>query len=114
MCSSDLHGRDWIGNDTPEDGLFRVSAKGQFFGFPYCHTGGVVDPDIKKDKPCEGVTPAVLPVGAHAAVMGLHFYTGDMFPAEYKNVAFIARKGSWNRDQKNGYDVVMVFIYEFF
>ena len=40
--------------------------------------------------------------------MGLHFYTGDMFPAEYKNVAFIARKGSWNRDQKNGYDVVMV------
>ena len=102
------HGRDWIGNDTPEDGLFRVSAKGQFFGFPYCHTGGVVDPDIKKDKPCEGVTPAVLPVGAHAAVMGLHFYTGDMFPAEYKNVAFIARKGSWNRDQKNGYDVVMV------
>ena len=102
------HGRDWIGNDTPEDGLFRVSAKGQFFGFPYCHTGGVIDPDIKKDKPCEGVTPAVLPVGAHAAVMGLHFYTGDMFPAEYKNVAFIARKGSWNRDQKNGYDVVMV------
>ena len=102
------HGRDWIGNDTPEDGLFRVSAKGQFFGFPYCHTGGVVDPDIKKDKPCEGVTPAVLPVGAHASTMGLHFYTGDMFPAEYKNVAFIARKGSWNRDQKNGYDVVMV------
>jgi glucose/arabinose dehydrogenase len=47
-------------------------------------------------------------MGAHAAAMGLQFYTGNMFPAEYKNAMLIARKGSWNRTQKSGYDVVMV------
>ena len=47
-------------------------------------------------------------MGPHAAVMGLHFYTGNMFPAEYKNAMFVARKGSWNRTKKSGFDVVMV------
>jgi glucose/arabinose dehydrogenase len=40
--------------------------------------------------------------------MGVHFYTGTMFPSEYRNVMFVARKGSWNRTQKFGYDVVTV------
>jgi glucose/arabinose dehydrogenase len=102
------HGRDWMGNDSPEDGLFRLGKTGQNFGFPYCHLGTIADPDIKKANPCDGVTPAVAPMGAHAAVMGLQFYTGNMFPAEYKNAMFVARKGSWNRDQKNGFDVVVV------
>ena len=102
------HSRDWLGEDSPEDGLNRLGKVGQNFGFPYCHVGGIADPDIKKANPCEGVTPVVQAMGAHAAVMGLHFYTGNMFPAEYKNAMFVARKGSWNRDQKNGYDVVMV------
>ena len=47
-------------------------------------------------------------MGPHAAVMGAHFYTGSMFPAEYRNAMFVARKGSWNRTQKFGYDVVIV------
>lgn len=102
------HSRDWLGDESPEDGLNRLSKVGQNFGFPYCHVGGIADPDIKKANPCEGVTPVVQAMGAHAAVMGLQFYTGDMFPAEYKNVMFIARKGSWNRNQKNGFDVVTV------
>ena len=102
------HGRDWLGNDMPEDELNRMSKIGQFFGFPYCHADGIPDPDIKKDKPCDGVTLPVSTMGPHAAVMGAHFYTGSMFPAEYKNVLFVARKGSWNRDRKFGYDVVTV------
>lgn len=102
------HGRDWMGDEGPEDGLFRLSKTGQNFGFPYCHLGSVPDPDIKKANPCEGVTPPVITMGAHAAVMGLHFYTGNMFPAEYKNAMFVARKGSWNRTQKSGFDVVTV------
>ena len=102
------HGRDWMGDDSPEDGLNRLSKVGQNFGFPYCHTGNIADPDIKKDKPCEGVTAPVQTMGAHTSVMGLQFYTGNMFPAEYKNAMFVARKGSWNRTQKSGYDVVMV------
>ena len=102
------HGRDWLGDDTPDDELNRMSKTGLNFGFPHCHANGLADPDIKKDNPCDGVTLPVKTMGPHAAVMGLHFYTGSMFPAEYKNVMFIARKGSWNRTKKLGYDVVMV------
>jgi glucose/arabinose dehydrogenase len=40
--------------------------------------------------------------------MGVMFYTGTMFPPEYRNVLFNARKGSWNSTKKNGYDVVTV------
>jgi glucose/arabinose dehydrogenase len=50
----------------------------------------------------------VTTMGPHAAVMGIHFYTGDMFPKEYQGVAFVARKGSWNRTKKFGYDIVTV------
>ena len=57
--------------------------------------------------PCAGVTlPAAL-TGPHSAGLGIKFYTGNMFPKSYQNVAFIARRGSWNREQKFGYDVVV-------
>ena len=102
------HGRDWMGDDSPEDELNRMSHTGQNFGFPYCHANGIADKDIRKDRACEGVTLPVQTMGGHSAVMGLHFYTGTMFPPEYRNAMFIARKGSWNRTKKNGYDVVMV------
>ena len=102
------HGRDWMGDNAPEDELNRLSRAGQFFGFPYCHAGGIADRDIKRDRPCDGVTLPVVTTGPHAATMGIHFYTGTMFPPEYRNVAFVARKGSWNRTQKFGYDVVTV------
>jgi glucose/arabinose dehydrogenase len=103
------HGRDWMGNDGPQDELNRI-AKGQEganFGYPYCHANGVPDADIRRPNPCAGVVlPAAL-TGPHAAGLGIMFYTGDMFPANYKNAAFIARKGSWNRDKKFGFDVVV-------
>jgi glucose/arabinose dehydrogenase len=106
------HGRDWLGNKTPDDELNRIDKPGNNYGFPYCHANGVVDPDVAKGKSkaeaCKGVTMPVLLMGAHAAVMGLHFYTGSMFPKEYQGQAFIARKGSWNRDDKIGFDVVTV------
>jgi glucose/arabinose dehydrogenase len=103
------NGRDWAGNAGPEDEL-NVIAKnneGAFFGFPYCHANGIPDPDVKKPNPCAGVTlPAAL-TGPHSAGLGIKFYTGSMFPKSYQNVAFIARRGSWNREQKFGYDVVI-------
>ena len=102
------HGRDWMGDDTPEDELNRISGTGQHFGFPYCHANGVADKDLKIDKPCDGITLPVTAMGPHVAAMGAHFYTGNMFPAEYKNLLFVARKGSWNRTKKSGYDVVTV------
>jgi glucose/arabinose dehydrogenase len=102
------HGRDWMGDAGPQDELNRLSKTGQFFGFPYCHAQGVPDADFKKADPCNGVTLPVTLMGPHAAVMGVLFYTGKMFPAEYRDTMFIARKGSWNRTTKFGFDVVNV------
>ena len=102
------HGRDWMGDDTPEDELNRMAKTGANFGFPYCHANGVADKDIKKANACDGVTLPATTMGPHAAAMGVHFYTGNMFPAEYRNAMFVARKGSWNRTKKFGYDVVTV------
>ena len=102
------HGRDWLGDNGPEDELNRIDKVGNFYGFPYCHAKGIPDPDIKKKDACKGVTLPVTTMGPHAANMGILFYTGDMFPKEYQGVAFVARKGSWNRTKKFGYDVVTV------
>ena len=102
------HGRDWMGDDGPADELNRITSVGQNFGFPYCHANGIPDRDLPKANACAGVTMPVQTMGPHSAVMGAHFYTGGMFPAEYRNTLFVARKGSWNRTQKFGYDVVTV------
>jgi glucose/arabinose dehydrogenase len=103
------NGRDWAGNAGPEDELNRVARnmEGANFGFPYCHANGIPDPDVKRPNPCAGVVMPAALTGPHSAGLGIKFYTGDMFPKSYKNVAFIARRGSWNREQKFGYDVVI-------
>ena len=102
------HGRDWMGDAGPEDELNRIDKPGNFYGYPYCHAKGIVDTDFKKKDACKGVTLPVTTMGPHAAVMGVRFYTGSMFPKEYQNTMFIARKGSWNRTVKFGFDVVNV------
>ena len=107
------NGRDWAGDAGPEEELNRVAANnvGGFFGFPYCHANGIPDPDIKRPNACAGVTLPAATLGPHAAALGMRFYTGNMFPAaEYKNNAIIARRGSWNRTKKFGYDVVLAKI----
>jgi|RhiMethySRZTD1v2_1073278.scaffolds.fasta_scaffold20065_3 glucose/arabinose dehydrogenase len=106
------NGRDWAGDAGPEEELNRVAAnaEGAFYGFPYCHANGIPDPDIKKPNPCAGVTMPAATLGPHAAALGMRFYTGSMFPADYKNAALIARRGSWNRTKKFGYDVVLAKI----
>jgi len=102
------HGRDWMGDDAPADELNRLTQEGANYGFPYCHADGKPDVEFKKANPCEGVTRPVALLGPHTAVMGVKFYTGTMFPAEYQNSMFIARKGSWNRSKPSGFDVVNV------
>ena len=102
------NGRDWAGNTGPQDELNRLPTgmEGANFGFPYCHADGVPDPDVSRPMPCAGVVMPAALTGPHSAGLGILFYTGSMFPAQYRNVAFIARRGSWNREQKFGYDVV--------
>jgi glucose/arabinose dehydrogenase len=104
------NGRDWAGDNGPEEELNRVPAKmiGAHFGFPFCHAKGIADPDIKRPDACAGVVQPVTTLGPHAAALGMRFYTGSMFPAEYKDAIFVARRGSWNRAKKYGYDVVVV------
>jgi glucose/arabinose dehydrogenase len=102
------NGRDWMGEEGPEEELNRVSKVGLNFGFPYCHSNGIPDVQFKKEDPCKGVTMPVVLLGPHAAVLGMIFYTGRMFPAGYQGTIFVARKGSWNRTKLFGYDVVNV------
>ena len=105
------NGRDWVSEDIPEDTLHRVAAgttTAPNFGFPYCHQGNFTDPEYGWGRSCnEFAKPAAL-MGAHTAVLGMRFYTGSMFPAEYKNAIFMARHGSWNRTTKLGGDIVVV------
>jgi glucose/arabinose dehydrogenase len=92
--------------EGPSDELNHVTKVGLFFGFPYCHANGIPDKDVKKPDPCKGVTMPAALLGPHVASLGMRFYTGSMFPAEYRGTAFIARHGSWNRTKKSGFDVV--------
>jgi glucose/arabinose dehydrogenase len=102
------NGRDWMSEDVPEDELNRMTQAGQHFGFPFCHQGNVTDPEYGWGKSCEDYTAPAALMGPHSASLGMRFYTGSMFPDEYKNTIFIARHGSWNRTKKVGGDVVAV------
>lgn len=104
------HGRDWLGTDMPNDELNVATKAGQHFGFPYCHQGDFLDPVYGKNRSCSQFTPPVAKLGAHIAPLGLKFYTGSMFPAEYRNSMLIAQHGSWNRDPKQGYNVIRVTV----
>lgn len=100
------NGRDWAGNDVPEDSLHRVRRSGEDHGFPFC-LGTWADPGAPGGRNCsEFVAPAAT-LGPHTAALGMRFYTRTMFPEEYRNQIFIARRGSWNREQLSGYDVVV-------
>jgi glucose/arabinose dehydrogenase len=102
--------RDWLAEDMPLDELNRVTKAGQHFGFPYCHSGIMTDPQFGWGKDCKNYTKPALLIGPHAAPLGMRFYTGKMFPAKYHNAIFLTRHGPWNRTQKYAADVVAVFI----
>ena len=102
------NGRDMLGDDVPSDELNIAWKPGMHFGFPYCHQGDVADPDFGKQRSCATTEPPVAKLGAHVAALGMKFYTGTMFPAEYRNAVIIAEHGSWNRSTPSGYRVVVV------
>lgn len=102
------HGRDWAGDDFPNDTLHHAPRKGLHFGFPYCHQGDTIDPDFGQGRSCSEFAPPLLKLGPHVAPIGARFYTGTLFPPQYRNRLFIAQKGSWNRTVKIGYRVMTV------
>jgi glucose/arabinose dehydrogenase len=106
------NGRDWMSEDFPNDELNRVSKVGEDFGAPYCYQGNIPDPEFGWGRSCSEFTPPVALMGPHAAALGMRFYTGSMFPPEYKNAIFVARHGSWNRTNKFGGDIAVVKLDE--
>jgi glucose/arabinose dehydrogenase len=101
--------RDWLSEDVPNDKLNRLMNPGKDnFGYPYCHQGNITDPEFGWGHSCEEFVHPIALMGPHAAVLGMRFYTGSMFPAEFHNNIILARHGSWNRTNKFGGDVVLV------
>jgi glucose/arabinose dehydrogenase len=100
------NGRDEMGDNTPPDELNYAPEKGMNFGFPDCHAGTIRDPEFGQ-QPCSKFTPPALNLTPHGAAIGMRFYTGSMFPPEYRNQIFIAEHGSWNRSTPIGYRVMV-------
>jgi len=93
---------DGMGDDQPPGELNRAVQIGQNFGFPHYGGGTVRTVEYKDDQvPADAVAPQA-EMDAHAADLGLTFYTGKMFPAAYQGGIFSAQHGSWNRTQPIG------------
>jgi glucose/arabinose dehydrogenase len=104
------NGRDWLGDELPSDELNHAPKQGMHFGFPYCHQGDMPDPDFGGKRACFEFAPPAVKLGPHVAALGMRFYTGSEFPAEYRNNIFVAEHGSWNRSRKSGYRIVRVAV----
>ncbi|MEM7345987.1 MAG: sorbosone dehydrogenase family protein [Chloroflexota bacterium] len=102
------NGRDQLGDDLPPDELNHAPQQGLHFGFPYCHGGTVPDPEFGDVRNCDEFSAPAMPLGPHVAALGMRFYTGNMFPEEYRNQIFIAEHGSWNRSTPIGYRIMLV------
>ena len=105
-----VNGRDWLGDDLPPDVIVDLGKDGSDFGWPYCYGDRVPDSNFTKpgDNRCQNVIRPKVQTPAHSAPLGLAFYEGSEFPAEYRNNIFVAFHGSWNRSIPTGYKVVRV------
>jgi len=88
---------DGMGDDTPPGEINRAPKAGMKFGMPWYGGGQVRTNEYADETPPEGLTPPVVETIAHAADMGLTFYTGKQFPEQYRGGLFSAQRGSWNR-----------------
>ena len=101
------NGRDYLGDNLPPEEV-NVIRPGGFYGWPYAYGNRVPDPDFGRRAPdkVRATIPPKIAIQAHSAPLGLAFYTGNMFPPEYRGDLFIAYHGSWNRSTPTGYKVV--------
>ena len=102
------NGRDWLGDNKPNDELNHAPEKGMHFGYPFCHNGELPDPKFGDQRDCKEFTSPVQKLLPHIAPLGLTFLVNDGFPEEYRNSIFIAEHGSWNRTTPIGYRISRV------
>jgi glucose/arabinose dehydrogenase len=102
------NGADWMGDDRPPDELNRAPSAGLFFGFPWFGGGHHRTLPFADEVLPEPVVFPEVEFGAHVAALGVHFYRGKSFPADYRTDAFVAQHGSWNRSVPDGYRVMRV------
>jgi glucose/arabinose dehydrogenase len=103
---------DGMGDDIPPGELNRITAKGQNFGFPWYGGGSVRTNEYSgSEPPADAVAPAV-EMAAHAADLGMDFYSGKMFPKAYRGGIFSAQHGSWNRTEPIGARVMFTAVNE--
>lgn len=101
--------RDGLGDDLVPDYATEVR-DGAFYGWPYAYLGAHEEPRLKGERPdlvAKAIVPSVL-IRSHSAPLGIAFYDGAMFPANYKGSAFVTLHGSWNRAKRTGYKVVRI------
>jgi glucose/arabinose dehydrogenase len=102
--------RDALGDDLVPD-YFTHIQQGGFYGWPYAYIGPNEDPRNKGQAPglvAKTIVPDVPLIPAHQAVLDFEFYTAKQFPAEYRDGAFLALHGSWNRAQRVGYKIAFI------
>ena len=101
--------RDGLGDDLVPDYVTRVK-EGAFYGWPWFYIGANEDPRLpgaRTDLKDKVTIPDVL-LQPHSAPLGLTFYDGSSFPADYRGDAFVTSHGSWNRSQRTGYKVIRI------
>jgi glucose/arabinose dehydrogenase len=101
------NGRDYLGDTLPPETVYQV-VQGQNYGWPRCYAGSIIDPNYGSADSCNGVPTPAVEMQAHMAPLGLDFYTGSQFPADYQGSLFIALHGSWNSTVPVGYKVMRV------
>jgi glucose/arabinose dehydrogenase len=101
--------RDGLGDDLVTDYVTSVR-EGAFYGWPWFYIGANEDPRQRGARPDlkDKVTIPDVLLQAHSASLGLTFYEGANFPADYRGDAFAAEHGSWNRSQRTGYKVIRI------
>ena len=101
--------RDGLGDNLVPDYVTRVR-EGAFYGWPWYYIGGNEDPHHSGQRPDlkDKVTIPDVLLQAHSASLGLTFYEGNMFPAEYSGDGFAAEHGSWNRSTRTGYKIIRI------
>src|SRR5882672_3119170 len=105
-----VNGRDNLGDDVPPEVINDLGPNGGDFGWPYCYGDRVPDRNFTPggDDRCKNMIQPKVQMQAHSAPLGLAFYEGTAFPAEYRNNIFVAFHGSWNRSVPTGDKVVRV------